>query len=135
VSDRGKIKTVLKNLLSNALKFTPRGTVEMCAAREQDCLVLSVRDSGIGIASEDVHVIFEMFRQIDASPTRPFGGVGLGLHIVKRHVDILAGTIAVDSTVGRGSTFTIRLPARFVDEPAQQSTPGSAGLGSAGPGS
>ena len=111
-TDRQKVKQIVLNLLSNALKFTHEGTITISARRhERDrTLMLSVSDTGIGIAPADQEKIFEDFRQIDNSPTRAYGGTGLGLSICRRLAQMLDGRIAVQSHMGKGSTFTLTLP-------------------------
>jgi len=109
-TDRVKLKVVLKNLIANAIKFTERGSVTIDLRTAPHGVDLCVTDTGIGIAREALPIIFEPFRQVDSSTTRRYGGVGLGLYIVHRLVDMLGGAISVDSTVGRGSTFRVRLP-------------------------
>jgi PAS domain S-box-containing protein len=113
-SDRQKVKQILLNLLSNALKFTHEGRVTMSARRDatRRMLLLSVDDTGIGIAPADQDRIFEDFRQLDNSPTRAYGGTGLGLSICRRLAQMLDGTISVESHVGRGSRFTLMLPSQ-----------------------
>jgi PAS domain S-box-containing protein len=113
-SDRQKVKQVVLNLLSNALKFTPAGSVTILAsydARERE-VAIAVRDTGVGIGPEDQIKVFEDFRQLDASPTRGYGGTGLGLSICRRLAQMLGGTIELDSEKNKGSTFTLRLPAK-----------------------
>ena len=110
-SDRGKLQQILSNLVSNAIKFTPSGSVEVQirAAPASGCTI-AVVDTGIGIRQDDMKIIFEEFRQVDGSPTREFGGTGLGLAISRRFAELLGGTIAVTSELGRGSTFSLSLP-------------------------
>jgi PAS domain S-box-containing protein len=110
VTDRRKLTVVLRNLVGNALKFTEHGWVRAEAAVNGDTVVIQVADTGVGIPLEDQQLIFEMFRQCDASDSRRYGGVGLGLYIVQRFVQQLGGRITVESVLGRGATFTVTLP-------------------------
>jgi signal transduction histidine kinase len=118
--DAGKIQQVLYNLLSNAIKFTPEGgRVIVSADTTETDLVLAVEDTGVGIAPEDRERIFEKFRQGasgliggETTLTRQYSGSGLGLSIVRELCHILGGEITLDSELGKGSTFTVRLPLR-----------------------
>jgi len=114
VSDRQKVKQILVNLLSNALKFTHQGTVTISARRnaKDSTVALAVSDTGIGIAPADQDKIFEDFRQLDNSPTRAYGGTGLGLSICRRLAQMLDGSITLRSEVKKGSTFTLVVPIR-----------------------
>ncbi len=109
-SDVAKLKVILKNLTTNALKFTKRGSVTIRFDVDADNLLLEVADTGIGMTSEAAQIIFEPFQQADASIQRDFGGAGLGLHIVKRLVTVLGGTIGLESQPGKGTTMRVRLP-------------------------
>jgi PAS domain S-box-containing protein len=113
-SDRQKLKQILVNLLSNALKYTKEGTVQILAAQDSPTgrIRLSVRDSGVGIAPEDHTRIFEPFQQAKRVITRPQGGTGLGLAISRRLAQMLGGDIGVESALGAGSTFTVTIPVR-----------------------
>jgi PAS domain S-box-containing protein len=114
-SDRQKVKQVVLNLLSNALKFTPAGSVTIAASYDQDdkSVAIVVRDTGVGIPSEDQAKVFEDFRQLDSSPARGYGGTGLGLSICRRLAQMLGGHIELVSQLGQGSTFTLKLPVRL----------------------
>jgi len=110
VSDQRRVEQILLNLLSNAVKFTQQGEVRLECRVEDGRLVTRVSDTGIGIKPEDMAVLFRPFRQIDSGITRQFDGTGLGLSICKRLVELLGGTIGVESQWGQGSTFTFTLP-------------------------
>ncbi len=126
-TDGAKLKQILQNLIENAIKFTEKGTVTVCARllpfpdspvprigeganRGGSEVEFAVTDTGIGIAKEMVPIIFEKFRQVDSSETRLYGGTGLGLYIVKMLTEILGGKIDVESEPGRGSSFTVTIP-------------------------
>ncbi|HWE36142.1 MAG TPA: response regulator [Isosphaeraceae bacterium] len=111
VTDENRLRQVLVNLVSNAVKFTVRGEVVVAARMPTaDAWEVEVRDTGPGIAEEDIPKIFEQFRQLDGRTTRRAGGTGLGLSIVKRLVELLGGTLDVRSRLGSGTTFLVRLP-------------------------
>jgi signal transduction histidine kinase len=111
VEDEMRLQQIVQNLVSNAVKFTDRGSVRIEAlAGDNARLVIKVTDSGIGIAPDDQSRIFEPFTQVDGSVVRRFGGTGLGLAICRKIVAAMVGTIEVESAVGRGSTFTVDLP-------------------------
>jgi len=110
-TDREKLKIALRNLVSNAVKFTPHGSVTVRAsAKRGGGVEVSVTDTGIGIPQEAHSLIFEPFQQVEHPTVLRAGGVGLGLHIVKRFLDLLGGTVTVESVVGQGSTFRVWVP-------------------------
>jgi len=114
MSDRQKVKQIVLNFLTNAIKFTPQGAIRVSAGYDaaKDEISLAVNDTGIGIAEQDQRKIFEDFRQADDSVTRQYGGAGLGLSICRRLGNMLEGRITVDSRLGAGSTFTLHVPRR-----------------------
>ena len=123
VSDRTRLKQVLLNLLSNAMKFTNRGGVSVVVRPHAMGVRVDINDTGIGIKPEHLSVIWEDFRQVDQSRTREFGGTGLGLSITRKLVERLGGTISVESIVGVGTTFTIMLPLESPSGPAEATGP------------
>lgn len=125
-ADLTKVRQSLFNLLSNATKFTYQGTITMTVKRQtkpedmplaqiatspQDWIIFRVTDTGIGMTGEQIDKVFQAFIQADASTTRQYGGTGLGLAITKKLCQIMGGDVTVTSVVGKGSTFTIQIPA------------------------
>ena len=107
--DERKVKQILFNLLSNAVKFTPRGgTVTLTTRASDEQVVISVRDTGVGISAEDQEKIFEEFYQVGASRTQE--GTGLGLALTRRLVELHHGQLTVESEPGAGSTFSVTMP-------------------------
>jgi signal transduction histidine kinase len=110
--DERRITQVLMNLVGNAIKFTDAGEVAVRVTAPDAMFVTSVTDTGPGIPADQQQRIFEEFQQVDSSSTRKKGGTGLGLAIAKRIVELHGGRIWVESTVGKGSTFSFSLPVR-----------------------
>jgi len=115
ITDSEKLKQILQNLIHNAIKFTEKGSVTITARikegiGQRQFVEFKVADSGIGIPKEFLPVIFEKFTQADSTETRLYGGVGLGLYIVKEFTELLGGTVQAESEPGKGSTFTVTLP-------------------------
>ena len=123
-TDEAKVSQILRNFVSNALKFTERGEVRVSARLTHDgrAVTLAVRDTGIGIAPEDQEAIFEEFAQVEHQVQRRVKGTGLGLPLARKLARLLGGTITVDSALGAGSTFTLTLPLVF--SPVGPASPG-----------
>jgi len=127
VSDRQRVEQILRNLLSNALKFTVRGHVRLHIERAaaagtpaRPMLAFTVEDSGIGVAADKLELIFQAFQQADGSTSRKYGGTGLGLAIARQFATLLGGSLHASSQVGEGSRFTLRLPERLESAPQQR---------------
>jgi signal transduction histidine kinase/ActR/RegA family two-component response regulator len=110
--DITRLRQILMNLISNAIKFTPRGSIVMRVSRTERQLVITVSDTGIGMTPEQIGRLFRVYQQADADIAGRFGGTGLGLAICKELAELMNGDIEVDSTPQRGSIFTLRLPMR-----------------------
>jgi signal transduction histidine kinase len=110
LSDSHRIKQIIKNLMSNAIKFTEKGTIDIILEDNANDITIKVIDEGIGIAAEKLAYVFERFKQADGSTTRKYGGTGLGLAISKELATLLGGDIKAFSTLGKGSTFELILP-------------------------
>jgi len=110
LGDKNRLNQIIFNIVSNALKFTEKGSVEVDCTYREGIASIRVSDTGIGISKEKQETIFTAFTQADSSVTREYGGVGLGLTIAGRLIDIMSGKITLESLPGRGSTFTVHLP-------------------------
>ena len=133
-ADSAKLKLIMQNLIDNAIKFTAKGSVTISARVSdqpstishqssansklktqnfQQFVEFKVADTGVGIPPDALPLIFDKFRQADSSETRSFGGVGMGLYIVRKFAELLGGTIEVESEAGKGSTFIVKIPLEF----------------------
>ncbi len=122
VGDAGRIRQVMTNLVGNAIKFTQRGSIQICVEcesrdAERARMRISVCDTGPGIPADKVDSVFDKFSQVDGSTTRKYGGTGLGLAISKQLVDLMGGSIGVTSELGEGSTFSFTLPLELDGHP------------------
>jgi len=131
MSDKTKLQYILQNLINNAVKYTPEGSITVSAKLESASdglgsddpnasLALAVADTGVGIEEEFISVIFEKFSQVDSSTTRIHEGIGLGLHIVKRCTELLHGKVKVESRPGQGTIFTVTLPCELSSDAQRQ---------------
>jgi CheY-like chemotaxis protein len=126
LADPLRLHQILANLLSNALKFTSHGHIDVWVGRQGEEIVFRVADTGIGMSEAQVAQLFVAFRQADSSTTRRYGGTGLGLAISRRLAELMSGRLEVRSALGQGSVFTLRLPLREAHRPAEPAAaPGS----------
>jgi signal transduction histidine kinase len=137
--DQGKLRVVLRNLVSNAAKFTNEGSVCLSIVHSGDHMRFSVADTGPGIAAEDHSIIFEPFRQLNGSMTRKHRGIGLGLALARKLAILLGGEIHLESALGEGANFTLLVPMKATEAAtatekidARRSGPGPVAIGRAG---
>jgi signal transduction histidine kinase/ActR/RegA family two-component response regulator len=121
--DPTRVRQIVYNLLSNALKFTSEGQIGVLATRSEAGLTLKVSDTGIGMSQATLAKLFTKFTQADAATTRQFGGTGLGLAICSELATLLGGTIGVESVLTEGTTFTVELPFTYVGPPIEDPNP------------
>lgn len=122
-TDEQKVSQVLRNFISNAIKFTPRGEVRVSAVSIGDGVQFSVADTGIGISESDQRIIFEEFAQVDSAMQRKVKGTGLGLPLSRKLAELLGGHVELESTVGQGSTFSLKVPATYPGVASEVATP------------
>jgi signal transduction histidine kinase len=130
-TDDRKLSQILRNLISNAIKFTERGEVRVSARAAGDHIVFAVADTGIGIAADDMQRLFSDWSQLDSSVQRRVRGTGLGLALSKKLAALLGGDLTVDSELGKGSTFSLSIPARLPAAAGAPPPPPSAAAGGA----
>ena len=123
-ADLTRTRQVLFNLLSNASKFTKDGLIRLEVERAGEWILFHVSDTGIGMSAEQQKKLFEAFSQAEVSTLRKYGGTGLGLAISRRFCQMMGGDIEVESEAGKGSVFTVRVPASVAEAPV---APGDAG--------
>ena len=112
-TDKARLQQMVINLLSNAIKFTDSGSVTVSASQADGQLVIAVSDTGKGIPADELPTIFDEYRQAERSESSVQKGTGLGLSITKKFAELLNWTIGVESVVGKGSTFTVRVPVEY----------------------
>jgi signal transduction histidine kinase len=117
-ADRTRLRQIMWNIMGNAIKFTPKGSVTLTMQTQEDHVLISVRDTGIGIMPENLPIVFEQFRQVDGSLNRAAEGTGLGMPITKKLIELHGGEIWVESIFGVGTTFWFTLP-RFPSAQAE----------------
>jgi signal transduction histidine kinase len=114
ISDPGKLKIIVLNLINNAVKFTEEGEVCIvaCHHSEEGKMLFNVKDTGIGIAPDQLPFVFDKFWQVDSGRTRTQNGIRVGFYIVKSFIDSLGGSVMVNGVLGQGTQFTVELPTR-----------------------